>query len=170
MGYAGLVNRHSHEKGNGSARGGESVKGFPNRELVPQEFINFALSVPLTPGRVPISVVSQSLETQLYDAMILSVHSTALKSIYLGQANVTAGIGTNGLQIRPGIPVQLSIRQPRQLYELQRPLVMENCEPGSVVSIPNVVWDVSNMFLTTDTGGAAVSVAILLFKIPAPFR
>jgi hypothetical protein len=137
------------------------------RDTVPQEFVNFSILVPVTPARIAISSVSQSLATSLFDAMIISVPVAAAHDIYWGGPNVIGGLTSNGLQIRRGIPVQLSIKQPRQLYELQIPLVDLACK-GDPISIPNVVFEVNNIFLTADV--AAVTAAVILFKIPEPFR
>lgn len=139
------------------------IKGI-DREVLPQEFTNFRISVP-SASPIQLSAVAQNLESQLYDSMILSVHSSLADGVYLGGPNVTNGPTTNGLQIRPGVPIQLSIAQRTPQYELQVPLIDGlNCVDSPRVGIPVVVWDVNNIWLRADTNGR--NVAVLLFRVP----
>jgi hypothetical protein len=95
----------------------------------------------------------------LYDSIIFSLVSSAARSVFLGNSSVLA-TGVNGLEIRPGIPIQLSIVNDRQLYEIQGPLIDQFCKTPD--GIPFIVWDVAQMYLVTAV--APVTIAIGLFK------
>lgn len=139
------------------------------RNPLPQQFDHFALTVPAfapANSRIQVSATAQSLEVEQYDAMIFSLPLEAAGPVYFGGPTITAGIGTNGLQIRPGIPINLSINNVRQLVELQAPLIDVLPALGGLVcpaplAVPRIVWDVSNLWLTADV---EVSIAVLLFR------
>lgn len=126
------------------------------RPLIAQPFFSFAWVVPAA-NPVPLYEVAQSLEGSLYDSFILSIPidevndpPTTRPPIYIGKQNVTAGITSNGVQVRPGVPIQLSLEQPSQQYELQAPLVQIACQ-DQPVAIPFVVWNVADIWGIADS-------------------
>ncbi len=132
----------------------------PHRDIIRQPWLAYGLVVGLSP--TPLSQASQQsgLSGQ-YDSFIVSVPTTAARVILMGDSSVAVA-AANGLEIKPGVPVQLSIRNERQLYEVQAPIVDAECTQAE--GIPIVVWDVSNIYFVTLV--APVTVGILLFKVP----
>ncbi len=132
----------------------------PHRSLIPQRITWITLSVALTPTPLNQAAAQTGLSA-MYESLIFSLVSTAATSVFLGNSNVLA-TGANGLEIRAGVPVQLSIHNQRMLYEVQGPLVDNFClQPES---IPFVVWDVSEIYLITT--GAPKNIAVGLFQAP----
>lgn len=127
-----------------------------DRPVIAQPIFNFAWVVPAA-NPVPLYAVAQSLVNSLFDSFILSIPldevndpPTTRPPIYLGRSNVTAGIASNGIQVRPGVPVQFSIEQPEQQYELQVPLVQMACA-DKPIEIPFVVWNVADIYGIADS-------------------
>lgn len=131
----------------------------PKRTILAQRFINFALTVGVVPTPLNTSFQQANI-SGLYDSMILSLKKAAANPIYWGGANVNVALG-NGLEILPGVPIQLAIQNERQLYEIQAPLVDRDCVVAE--AIPFIVWDVSNVFLVAV---APTTLAVVLFSAP----
>jgi hypothetical protein len=131
----------------------------PKRPVLAQFFINFRLTVGTSPTPINQAAAQAGLDW-LADAMIISVPVAAAVPVYFGGAGVNA-VTPNGLEIRQGIPVMLSIRNERPLYEVQAPLVDMECATPEV--IPFAVWELSTCYLVAT---AAVGVGVLIFKAP----
>ncbi len=131
----------------------------PKRPILPQFFINFRLTVGVNPTPINQAAAQAGLDW-LADSMIISVPVAAAVPVYFGGAGVNA-VTPNGLEIRPGIPVQLSIVNERPLYEVQAPIVDEYCVSPEV--IPFCVWELSTCYLVAT---APVGVGVLIFKAP----
>jgi hypothetical protein len=129
----------------------------PRRDIVPQPMVWVPLLVAATPTPLSQSATQTGL-IALYDSIIFSLVSTAANSVFMGNVNVLSN-GSNGLEIRAGIPIQLSIVNDRQLYEVQAPLVDKFCENPE--GVPFTAWDVSQMYLIAP---APTTIAIGLFK------
>jgi len=129
----------------------------PRRDIVaqPQRWSSLLVGVAPTPLS---QAQAQTGLAALYDSIIVSLVSTAANSVFWGDSSVTGG--TNGLEIRPGIPIQMSIVNDRQLYEVQGPLIDQFCQQPE--GVPFIVWDVSTIYLISPSG--AQTVAIGLFK------
>jgi hypothetical protein len=130
-----------------------------NRPLIRQDFINTSLTVGVTPTPLSQADFQASLDSMV-DAFMICVPLVAANSVVLGKSNVSIA-PFNGLEIRPGIPIQLSIRNERQLYEIQNPIVEQFCTTPE--QIPFAVWDVANIFLIAP---APTNIGILLFFAP----
>ena len=126
----------------------------PQRHLVAQSFLSFAVQVGVTPTPLNLSCSIQSLVTLI----ILSVPKASTAPVLLGDSSVAIA-KSNGLEIVPGCPVQLEVRNERQLYELQIPMVEMMCKVPE--SIPFVVFDPSTIYLVST---AAQAIGCLLFK------
>lgn len=134
---------------------------FPKRRIIPQEWWSRSLAVVAT-GPTPLAQNStQSAIQALYDAVLITVPSTAANPVWLGDSSILPA-SANGLEITPGNPIMLSISNERQLYELQAPLIDEsNCLTPE--SIPFVAWDISTMYFRAV---APTTIGIILFKAP----
>ncbi len=131
----------------------------PKRPIIAQFFINFRLTVGVVPTPIN-SAAEQAGLAWMADAMIISIPVAAAVPVYFGGAGVNA-VTPNGLEIRPGIPIMLSIQNERQLYEVQAPLVDMECVTPEV--IPYIVWELSTCYLVAT---APVGVGVLIFKAP----
>lgn len=130
----------------------------PNRPITQQLFTAYALVVALTP--TPLNTSNQQANLLgLYDSFLISVPAASANAVWLGGANILAA-SLNGLEIRPGVPIMLSIHNERQLYEIQSPLVDKFCVASE--TIPFVAWDVSTVYLAAAV--APVTVGVILFK------
>jgi hypothetical protein len=135
------------------------------RPIIPQPFYPFKLTV----GVIPTALATASQQSSIakrVDAIILSLAAIAANPVYLGGPNVVVpgalGVNINGLEIRPGVPVQLSIKNERQLYEVQAPLIDVACRDAE--EIPFVAWPVDQMFLIA---AGPTDLGVILF--PAAF-
>jgi hypothetical protein len=129
----------------------------PNRPIIPQRFIPFALLVGV--GATPLNTSWQQANLAgRYDAFVISVPKAAANGVFLGDASISAALN-NGLEILPGIPIMLSIDNQRQLYEAQAPIVDALCTVPE--SIPFIAWNVSEIYLAAI---APTSVGVLLFQ------
>lgn len=131
----------------------------PKRPTLAQRFQSYALLVGVGPTPLNTSWQQANL-SGLYDAFIVSVPLAAANGVFLGDASISALL-TNGLEILPGVPIQLSIENERQLYEVQAPIVDKLCTVPE--SIPFVAWSPAEIYLTAV---APTTVGILLFSAP----
>ena len=132
----------------------------PIRQPIKQSFIPFALLVGITPTPLNTSWQQANLSA-LIDSIIISVPTAAANVIFWGDASVNAALN-NGLEIKPGVPINISINNERQLYEIQAPLIDTTC-PAVPESIPFVCWDPSTIYLTAI---APTSIGVILFPRP----
>ncbi len=95
----------------------------------------------------------------MFDAFIISVPRASANAVILGDSSVSPALH-NGLEIIPGQPVQLSIDNERQLYEVQAPLVDEAC--ATPEAIPFVAWDLANIYLASFV--APQTIGLIFFK------
>ena len=131
----------------------------PKRPIVAQSFIPYSLRVGVKP--TPLNTSWQQAQISgMYTSLIISVPKAAPNPVLLGDAGINIA-SNNGLEILPGCPCLLSIRNERQLYELQAPLIEVNCQIPEV--IPFIVFDPSNIYLVSI---AAVNVGVILFTAP----
>ena len=125
----------------------------PRRNIIaqPQRWTGLLVGTVPTPLSQAQSQVGLSA---MYDSIICSLVSTATNSVFWGDSSVTGG--ANGLEIRPGIPIQMSIVNDRQLYEIQGPLVTQFClQPEGM---PFIVWDPSTIYLISPGGAQTMAV------------
>jgi hypothetical protein len=129
----------------------------PKRPVLQQRFLPFALLVGIGPTPLNTSWQQANL-SGLYDSFLISVPKAAANGVFLGDASISAALN-NGLEILPGIPINLSIYNERQLYEVQSPLV----DPGCMVpeSIPFVAWNPAEIYLAAI---APTSIGVILFQ------
>jgi hypothetical protein len=130
-----------------------------NRPTVYQNFETFTLTVLVTPTQISTAFT----KVELIDSFVISVDAGAANNVFIGGPGVTI---TNGLEIVAGAgPVNFRIRNQRQTYDLQAPVIniaeVLQCVPNQPVSLPFVVWDFSQIYLV-----AAANTNVRI----APFR
>jgi hypothetical protein len=133
------------------------------RPVVYQQALNFNVTLAAN--------VAQALTTGSFqcDTIVLDVFSTAANSAFFGYgAQINA---TNGIEIRPGLPIAITPENFREPWELQRMLeaifaVMAGKELADSLGAyraPRVVFDSSKYFLFAT---AATAVSVMLFTVP----
>jgi hypothetical protein len=132
------------------------------RELRPQDFINFSFTVGITPTAINQSNQQSNLQSA-YDWLMICNPGASGRAVYFGGPNVSLIPAINGLEIAAGTTVSLAINNQRQHYEIQAPLTDYFCL--APVSLPFYVWDPANLFMIA---AAPTNISILLFK--AGFR
>jgi hypothetical protein len=132
------------------------------RPIVYQRALNYQLSVGTTP--LPLTNGNMQCET-----IILDVDSTLATSVFFGfSSSVTTG---SGIEVRPGLPVVLSVDNVREQWEMQRILEaiagMIAAQGGynglGSYRAPRVVFDASDFFVVA-TG--TVNMRVMLFLTP----
>lgn len=129
------------------------------RPLLKQEFATFSLSVAI--NGTPINP-NMGL-TAMVDTILICIPVAAANSVFLGSdPGVTI---VTGLELIAGTTTAFEIKQDRQLYELQYPLMdIKNsamCKQDQGEQIPFIAWDVAAMFLVA---AAITVVTIAVFK------
>jgi hypothetical protein len=131
----------------------------PYRQKLAQDFFAFPLTVGVTP--TPIGqAVQQATVDSLYTTILFSLRVSAANTVFIGGQNINAAL-FNGLEIVQGNPIALNIRQDRQLYELQAPMVDQLCTAPD--GIPFIAWDISRLFAVAV---APTVMGVILFKEP----
>lgn len=131
----------------------------PFRQKLSQDFFAFALNVGITP--TPISqAVQQATVDSLYTTIVFSLRLAAANTVFIGGQNINAAL-FNGMEVVQGNPIALKIKNDRQLYELQGPIVDGLCTVPD--GIPFVAWDVSRLFAVAV---APTVMGVILFKEP----
>lgn len=130
-----------------------------NRTIAYQNFETFVLAV----GTTPTPLSSLFTKADLIDSFTVSVDAAAANNVFIGGQAVTVD---NGLEIVRGAgPVSFEIVNQNQHYEIQSPVIAIaealNCRPLEPVSIPFIVWDLSQIYMVA---AAATNVRV------APFR
>jgi hypothetical protein len=131
----------------------------PKRPAIRQVFVPYALLVGVKPTPLNTSWQQANL-SGLYESFILSVPKARANGIFLGDASVDP-VKNNGLEILPGVPIQLSINNERQVYEVQSPIADAFCAVPE--SIPVIVWDPATIYLVAI---APTSIGVILFPKP----
>lgn len=120
-----------------------------------------------TPGSIAVTAAAQPInqifnQTAMIQSFILDNFSANTISVFLGDINVQVN---TGLELVPGNPLGFVIRQDRQLYELQDPLVIsasaDSCNSVPPVSIPFVVWDMTTIYAIAS---APVTIGFWIFN------
>lgn len=133
------------------------------RPVVYQQAINFNVTLA---ANVAQPLTNGSMQC---DTIVLDVFSTAANSAFFGYgSNINA---TNGIEIRPGLPIAITPENVREQWEIQRIIeaifaVMagkELAESLGSYRAPRVVFDPSKYYLFAT---AATSVSVMLFTVP----
>ncbi len=128
------------------------------RPVVFQQALNFQVTLN--------GISSQPLTNGSFqcDTMVIDVYSTVGNSVFFGfGSNVNA---SNGLEIRPGLPLRLEPENTREQWELQRCMEAISIMLGAPLPVyraPRVVFDSSKYYLFATT---ATTVAVMLFTVP----
>jgi hypothetical protein len=122
-----------------------------------------------TPGQLGVTAAAQPISgldiNNLTEAFIVSNPSTNANSVFIGDSSVSI---TNGIEITPGSQLLFSVREERQLYEIQNALIkifeMVKCSayPDPDL-IPLVVWNPSHFFLVAAVAGPT-NVSMIFFR------
>lgn len=132
---------------------------YPSRPIIAQEW--WAKALPVLTTATPLGQGgTQSSIQALYDAVLITVPSSAANNVWLGDSSIDPAL-FNGLELIKGNPVMLSISNERQLYEVQAPLVDTSCTVPE--GIPFIAWDISTMYFRAS---APTTIGIILFKAP----
>ena len=132
------------------------------RPIVYQRALNYQLSAGTTP--LPLTTGNMQCET-----IILDVDSTIGNSVFFGfSSSITTGAG---IEVRPGLPVTLSIDNNREQWEIQRVLEamagMMAAQGGynalGSYRAPRVVFDASDFFVVA---ASTTTVRVMLFLTP----
>ncbi len=125
--------------------------------IIEQTFFNQSVAV----GTAAAPIAGQLKMSSMITAIILC-NPTGNASVFLGDANVTV---TTGIEILAASSVMLTIKQDRQLYEVQDPVLLsaqvDLCQTLPSVMIPIIVWNPSNIYLV---GTAPTTIAVMLFR------
>lgn len=119
-----------------------------NRDPVYQQFSTFVIAVATTP--TPLNSGQNITKLDLIDAFTLSLDAAAANNVFIGDQGVTVN---SGLEIvAGGGPITFRIRNQRQHYELQEPLILlteaAQCQgPVQPRSLPFLIWDFSQIYL-----------------------
>jgi hypothetical protein len=136
----------------------------PSRRKIRQTYTPYALLVGVTPTPLNTGWQQANLDG-LYDSILISVPTIRPNVVFLGDSSIriaaAGNVGGNGLEIKPGIPIMLSIVNERQLYELQSPIIDATCQLPE--EIPFICWDPATTYLVAV---APTSVGIILFSRP----
>lgn len=129
------------------------------RNIVYQPFSTFVIAVAVTP--TPIFPVQT--KSDLIDSFVLSLDAAAANNVFIGDQGVTIA---SGLEIiAGGGPIQFVIRNQAQHYEIQEPVLAIaetlQCKSANVVSIPFIIWDLSQIYLVA---AAATNVRCAAFR------
>ncbi len=129
-----------------------------NREITRQEFLSIGLTVLVTPTRLS-SGAQQSAIQLMYETIAFSNPFAGVNSsVWIGGANVSATL-KNGQEVISGGTVVWRIRNERQLYEIQGPIVDKSCQVPEL--IPFMAWDVSQIYLVA---AVQTTIGVTLFK------
>jgi hypothetical protein len=153
-----------------AAQGGAAPNPFQllltqpgQRPVVYQRANNFAMTVTTTP---------QPLQAQQYqcDAILIDVASALTTSIFFGfGSSITTA---SGIEVQPGLPVQIKPDNTREQWEVQRLLEMIAAmlaDQGGYnilgqYKAPRVVLDASQWYVVCAT--ATVAISVCLFNVP----
>jgi hypothetical protein len=136
-----------------------------SRPPIEQSFFNVTLAVATSP--TPLSTVLDL--NNMIQTFIVCNPSFNSNSVFIGDSNVSASsagptIGT-GVEILTGTSQKFVIREERQMYELQNPLMLflqkYFCQPMDIDYIPVVAWKPNNVYLIA---AVATSVSIMFFR------
>jgi hypothetical protein len=134
---------------------------YQQRQTVIQPFTHTLLTVAVTP--TPLDS-NQNAQTSYIDSFLVCLFSTAANSVFLGDNTVTL---TNGMEIPPGVTIQLSITNERPKYEVQYPVLdvaqALTCQRQEPVQIPFIYWDLSQLYLIA---AAPTNVIVVPFRRP----
>lgn len=132
------------------------------RPIVYQRALNYQVTANTTP--VPLTNGNMQVET-----IILDVDSTVGNSVFFGySSSITTG---SGIEVRPGLPVTLTVDNVREQWETQRVLEaiagMIAAQGGynglGSYRAPRVVFDASDFFVVA---ASATTVRVMLFLTP----
>lgn len=128
-----------------------------NRTIFAQEFVAVSLLVGVGPTPLAQSAQQSSI-TSMYETFSVCVPSTAVNSVWIGGANITPA-NFNGQEVVIGSTAIFRIKNERQRYEVQGPLVDGFCV--TPILIPFKAWDVSTIYLAAS---APTTVGVILYK------
>lgn len=125
-----------------------------------------AFNIQLTAGVAPVPIINNRFDC---DSMVIDVGSTAANSVFFGYGSSVSL--TSGLECRPGLPINVTPENTRELWELQRCLeamaaIMANdrgMTPLPPFRAPRVVFNAAEYFLVA---AANTTVAVMLFYVP----
>ena len=124
----------------------------PARPVIRQTFLAYGLTV----GVVPTPILATGILQALYTTIVISNPAVGV-SILIGDSGVSL-VNQNGIELGVGQTLTLALRNERQAYEVQGPLVYAfGCAPEA---IPLIVWDMSQIFAVAI---AAQTVGVVLF-------
>lgn len=117
------------------------------RNLYWQTIEPFVVAVATTPTQI----FPQQTKSDLIDSFTLSLDAAAANNVFIGGLAVTVNTGLE--IVAGGGPITFRIRNQRQHYEIQEPLIKiadtMNCNapPLEPLAIPFGVWDLTQIFL-----------------------
>jgi hypothetical protein len=135
------------------------------RPVVYQRAITFNINV--TASAVPIS--NQAFQA---DTIILDVISTAANSVFFGYGSGVTP--TNGIEIRPGIPISIQPENTREMWELQRVIeaiagmlaAPSGYNPIGKYRAPRVVFNANEYYVVGPANVTSTTLAVLMFTVP----
>jgi len=137
------------------------------RQPLEQTFVNFNLVV-----NAVATALAASIDINAYvQSFTLCNPSVNTASVFWGDQQVTSSIaGTigTGIELLAGTSQTFIIRQERQFYELQEPMLItaqkEACQILPEKKIPVIVWNPQNFFLIATAAAAPVTISVCLFR------
>lgn len=132
------------------------------RPIVYQRALNFQISA----GTTPLPLTNGNMQVE---GIILDVDSTIGNSAFFGfSSSITTG---SGIEVRPGLPIFLSVDNVREQWEVQRVLeAIAGMIAGAfgynglgAYRAPRVVFDASDFFIVA---ASTTTVRIMLFLTP----
>lgn len=140
----------------------------PSRSPLQQTYANFVVNVKTTPTPVNVSLDISSM----IQSFTLCNPSINTNSVFYGDSGVTASsagpvIGT-GIELLTGTQQTFIIRQERQMYEIQEPVLYiaqkELCtDEVTPYEIPFICWKLSDFYVVATV---ATSISCMIFRSP----
>jgi hypothetical protein len=132
------------------------------RPTISQKGVNF--SFPVATTATPL--MASRFEV---DSVVLDVPSTGANSIFWGFGGAVTT--TSGMEVRAGIPVEISSDNTREQWELQRSLEVISAlmayQNGLSIPVsyraPRIVIDLSSIFVITTV---AITISVTVFNVP----
>jgi hypothetical protein len=115
-----------------------------DRRIIPQDFYPYSLTINAGTRQILSKGFEQADLSLMIESFIVCVPSASTNSVVLGGQNASLA-PLNGLEIRPGIPIRLTINNTRQLYEVSTPLEALSCEMP--YNVPVICWPLANIYI-----------------------
>lgn len=136
------------------------------RTPLQQTYANFSIAVKTSP-----TPINPSLDiSSMIQSFTLCNPAVNTNSVFYGDSGVTASTAGNigtGIELLTGTVQTFVIRQERQMYEVQDPVLLiaqkELCQVLPPYEIPFIVWKLNDFWLVAN---AATTISCMIFRSP----